>query len=264
MSVHTYLFAVVDGGGNVAPELSAARRLVGRGHAVTVLAEDSIAIDVAASGSAFRRWERAPNRLDRQPANDPSRDWECRYPWQLVDRLLHTLIVGPADRYAHDVSLAIRQTSPDLVLCSMFCAGAMVAAEAAGLPFDVMFSTIYPLPAKGIPPFGTGMRPARTVAGQLRDRALNVLAERMWDSGVPGLNALRNQYGLPPLAHVLDQLRRARRQLVLTSADFDFRGTLPAGARYVGPVLDEPYTDGRGMNQAAVFELGKGVVASTT
>jgi MGT family glycosyltransferase len=27
---------------------------------------------------------------------------------------------------------------------------------------------------------------------------------------------------------------------VLTSSDFDFPGTLPAGARYVGPVLDDP------------------------
>ena len=58
LSTHHYLFALVDGGGNVAPELSAAGRLVGRGHAVTVLAEDSVAVDVRASGAAFRRWER--------------------------------------------------------------------------------------------------------------------------------------------------------------------------------------------------------------
>ena len=49
-------------GGNVPPELSAARRLVERGHAVTVLAEDSVALDVQATGAALRRWVRAPNR----------------------------------------------------------------------------------------------------------------------------------------------------------------------------------------------------------
>jgi hypothetical protein len=54
------------------------------------------------------------------------------------------------------------------------------------------------------------------------------------------LNALRGQYGLPPLARLLDQQRRARRQLVQTSADFDSQGTLPAGTRYVGPVLEDP------------------------
>jgi len=240
VSVHNYLFALVDGGGNVPPELSAARRLVGRGHAVTVLAEDSIAPDVRSSGAVLRRWQRAPNRPDRKPGNDPSRDWECTYPWQLVDRLNETLIVGPAERYAQDVSHAIEATSPDLVVCSMFCVGAMIAAEQAGVPFDVLFTTIYPLPAEGIPPFGIGLRPARTFIGRWRDRTLNALAERLWDRGLRRLNALRSQHGLPPLAHVLDQLRSARRQLVQTSADFDFPGTLPPNARYVGPVLDDP------------------------
>jgi MGT family glycosyltransferase len=240
VSARHYLFAVVDGGGNVPAELSAARCLVGRGHAVTVLAEDSVAADVRSAGAVLRRWERAPNRPDRKPANDPSRDWECKYPWQLVDRLLETIIIGPAERYAEDVAQAIEETSPDLVVCSMFCVGGMIAAERAGVPFDVAFSTIYPLPAKGIPPFGTGVAPARTFIGRWRDRALNVLAERLWNKGVTRLNALRSEYGLPPLVRLLDQLRRARRQLVLTSAAFDFSGTLPANARYVGPVLDDP------------------------
>src|SRR5262245_58795552 len=161
MKSHRYLFAVVDAGGNIPPELSAARRLVGRGHAVTVLAEDSVASDVHASGAVLRRWKRAPNRPDRKPENDPSRDWECKYPWQLADRMLDTLIVGPAERYAHDVNHAIEETAPDLVVCSMFCVGGMIAAEKATVPFDVVFSTIYPLPAKGIPPFGIGLAPAQ-------------------------------------------------------------------------------------------------------
>jgi MGT family glycosyltransferase len=240
VSMHRYLFALVDGGGNVPPELNAARRLLGRGHTVTVLAEDSVAFDVRSSGAVLRRWERAPNRPDRKPANDPSRDWECKYPWQLVDRLMQTLMIGPAERYVDDVRDAIEETSPDLVVCSMFCIGGMVAAEAAGVPFDVMFPMIYPLPATGIPPFGLGLWPARSAVGRWRDRTLNAFVERLWDRGLTGLNALRYQYGLQPLARFLDQTRRARRQLVLTSAQFDFSGTLPEGARYVGPVLDDP------------------------
>jgi len=236
-----YLLALVDGGGNVPPELSAARRLVERGHAVTVLAEDSVAFDVRATGATLRRWVRAPNRPDRRPENDPIRDWECKYPWQFVDRLIKTVFVGPGDDYAHDVRDAIGDLQPSLVMCSMFCLGGMVAAEAAGIPFDVLFPNVYPLPAKGIPPFGIGLRQAHGVIGRLRDRFLNGFIERLWDAkGLAGLNAMRRQHGLPPLAHFLDQLRRARRQLVLTSAAFDFPGTLPTGALYVGPVLDDP------------------------
>ena len=241
MKVHRYLFALVDGGGNVPPELSAVRRLVERGHLVTVLGEDSVAGEIRATGARLRPWVQAPNRRDRRPENDPARDWECRYPWQLVERLVATLFVGPALGYAHDVRDAILDTRPQLVICSMFCVGGMMAAEAAGLPFDVLLPNIYPLPAKGLPPFGIGLHPARGAIGRLRDRALNAYIERLWDSkGLAGLNALRVQHALTPLAHFLDQARRARRQLVLTSADFDFATVLPPGVRYVGPVLDDP------------------------
>ena len=241
MKANSYLFAIVDGGGNIPPELSAVRRLVERGHTLTVLAEDSVAGEVRTTGAQLRRWVHAPNRPDRRPGNDPVRDWECRYPWQLMERLVRTLFVGPAPAYAHDVRDAIADTRPQLLICSMFCLGGMVAAEAAGLPFDVLFPNIYLLPAKGLPPFGIGLHPARGAVGRLRDRALNTIIERLWDSkGLAGLNALRAQHALTPLVHVLDQARRARRQLVLTSAAFDFEAVLPSSVRYVGPVLDDP------------------------
>jgi MGT family glycosyltransferase len=236
-----YLVALVDGGGNVPPELHAVRCLVARGHGVTVLAEDSVEGEVRATGAVIRRWKRAPNRPDRRPEHDPARDWECKYPWQLLERLVATLSVGPAPGYAHDVGDAIAATRPHVAVCSMFCLGAMVAAEAAGLPFVVLFPNIYPLPAEGLPPFGMGLLPARGAVGRLRDRALNAVTERLWDArGLAGLNALRAQHGLLPLVHLLDQIRRARRHVVMTSAHFDFHGRLPAGASYVGPVLDEP------------------------
>jgi MGT family glycosyltransferase len=117
----------------------------------------------------------------------------------------------------------------------------MVAAEAAGIPFVALFANVYPLPADGLPPFGTGLRPARGPVGRYRDRVLNRLTEYLWDaSGLSQLNALRRQYGLAPVSHTLDHLRAARRQLVQTSAEFDFPWTLPANVRYVGPVLDDP------------------------
>jgi MGT family glycosyltransferase len=236
-----YLFALVDAGGNVPPELSAARRLVERALAVTVIADDSVASEVRSTGAEFRRWVRAPNRPDRRPENDPVRDWECKYPWQLVDRLTRTMLVGPAGRYADDVNDAIREDQPTLVICSMFCIGGMVAAEAAGIPFVVLFPNIYPLPARGTSPFGLGLRPPRSRLGRLRDRALNRIIEWQWDShGLAELNALRTRYGLAPTSHVFDQVRRASRQLVMTSPALDFGTTLPDNARYVGPVLDDP------------------------
>ena len=108
----TYLFTLVDGGGTVPPELGTVRRLVERGHRVTVLAEDSMRAEVDATGATFRPWATAPNRPDRTAEHDPYRDWECKTPMQLFKRLLDTQFVGPAPAYAADVARGHRRRAP--------------------------------------------------------------------------------------------------------------------------------------------------------
>ena len=232
MTKLTYLVALVDGGGTVPVELGIIGRLVERGHDVTVLAEDSMADDVQASGATFRRWVEAPNRPDRLPEHDPYRDWECKSPRQLF--------AGPMRRYAADLDAAVAARRPDAVLCAQFAFGAMVAAEAAGIPFDVLMPNVYLLPTEGATPFGLGLRPARGAPGRARDRIVRSMTHRMWDKGLPTLNTLRTERGLEPLDHFMDQPTRARWLWLLTSTDFDFPTRLPANVRYAGPVLDDP------------------------
>jgi hypothetical protein len=62
-----------------------------------------------------------------------------------------------------------------------------------------------------------------------RTGAPSRLFTRQWDKGLVRLNALRTSLGLDPVDHFFDQLRGARRHVVLTSADFDF----PAAVRSV-------------------------------
>jgi UDP:flavonoid glycosyltransferase YjiC (YdhE family) len=128
----------------------------------------------------------------------------------------------------------------------MFALGAMVAAESAGVPYDVLLPNCYLLPAPGMPPFGLGLRPAKGLLGRGRDRLLHAVTGRLWDKGVPGLNALRAAHGLDPIQSFFDQIGRARRVLVLTSEGFDFPARLPDNVRYVGPVLDDPAWASRG------------------
>jgi MGT family glycosyltransferase len=237
---HNYLFALVDGGGTVPPELGVVRRLVDRGHHVTVLAEDTMADEVADTGATFRRWATAPNRPSRQPDDDPYRDWECKNPLQLFDRLLDRQFVGPAPRYAADVDDAIAEHRPDLIVCSMFVPGAMVAAEGAGIPFDMLMPNIYMLPADGLPPMGLGLQPARGVLGRARDRVITAMTERAWAKGLDRMNALRAERRLPALERLWDQAEHARRKLVLTSEAFDFPAEFPENVRYVGAILDDP------------------------
>lgn len=70
-----YLLAIVDRGGNVPPELHVALRLVERGHHVTVLAEDSVADEVRASGgSRDETWGRLDAETDGGVLRDGGRN----------------------------------------------------------------------------------------------------------------------------------------------------------------------------------------------
>jgi MGT family glycosyltransferase len=96
------------------------------------------------------------------------------------------------------------------------------------------------MPAPGLPPFGTGWRPARGPLGRARDAAMARIGRRLWDRGLPAVNEARTGLGLDPLPTLWAQLDRAEQVLVLSSAEFDFPGDLPANVSYVGPRLDDP------------------------
>ncbi|KZM77105.1 glycosyltransferase [Cellulosimicrobium sp. I38E] len=237
----TYLFALTDGGGTVPPEVGAVRRLVERGHRVRVLAEDSMAPEVRATGATLVPWRTAPNRPDRDPAHDPLKDWEASSLLTQARDIGDHVIAGPAPDYARDVLAAVDDERPDLVVTSVFAFGAMIAAQSRGVPFDVLVPNVYALPTPGRTPFGAGLTPARGPLGRLRDRMITGLSTRVFDRYTRDrLNALRADLGLDPLARSWEQMSAARRQLVMTSPAFDLPGPLPANARYVGPVLDDP------------------------
>ncbi len=229
----TFLFALKDAGGTVPPEIGVARRLASRGHRVVVLADDSMEEQAAGAGALFRCW------TDGQTGE--IRDWAMRSPLALARDMFKNMIGGPAPQQARDTVAAIDEVRPDLVLTSFFAFGAMVGAEASGVPFDVLMSNTYPLPAKGMPQVGTGFMPAKGPLGALRDRMNAFGSTKLADRfALAPLNELRADHRLAPVANTWAQVHRARRQLVLTSSDFDFPAQLPANVRYVGPILDDP------------------------
>lgn len=227
-----YLLALTDAGGTVPPELGVARRLRSRGHRVTVLCDASMAAAAERTGADVRTWS---------VAVAPFEDWRLRSPTALARGMAEAMIAGPAAGHARDTAAAVAEVSPDAVVASFVAVGAMIAAEAAGLPYAVLVPNVYSLPAPGLPPFGLGLPPARGAPGRLRDRVLSDASTRMLGRyALEPLDGVRREHGLPPLASVWGQHQRAQRQLVLTAAAFDLPGELPGTARYVGPVLDDP------------------------
>jgi MGT family glycosyltransferase len=78
--------------------------------------------------------------------------------------------------------------------------------------------------------------------GQLRDRALLFAGDALlWRPCLAPLNRARASVGLAPVAHPLDQVRRAHRVLIMTSTWFDFDAPEHRGnVRYVGAELADP------------------------
>jgi MGT family glycosyltransferase len=232
------LMTTWDGAGTTPPQMSVARALVARGHSVRVLADPVLRPEVEAAGAEHLSWNRAPHRATTGFDSHFVRDWEPGPDG--FARMRDNLAVGPAAAYAADVREEITRARPDCLLTEMLLFGPQVAAEAAGVPYVVLNSTINVIPAPGVPPFGQGLMPAVTDADRERDRIAGELGMQAWDAALPALNAARVEQGLEPIDHVLEQGRSAALTLVLTSAAFDFTEGLPPTVKHVGPRLDDP------------------------
>jgi len=240
MTRKRFLFVDWEGGGNLPPALSVARRLVERGHAVRFLGEPCNREEIEATGSDFVSYVHAPHRDNKLPESDFVRDWEALTPFEGFALTRQRLMFGPAYAYARDVLDELATHPADAVAVDFPLFGALVGAESARVPTAVLNTTIYRLPAPGLPPTGLGLLPAAGQFGRVRDLAINAVVSHLFARGLPDLNTARRRLGLTALTHPFQQLERANLFLVLTSPAFDFQARrLPPNVRYVGPQLDE-------------------------
>jgi UDP:flavonoid glycosyltransferase YjiC (YdhE family) len=151
-------------------------------------------------------------------------------------------LMARGDIEGRDLAGAIAETDPDVLLIDTNAYGAAVAAKASGRPWATILPSVLPLPGKGIPAYGLGMRPMGGRAGRLRDRALSLLIERLYARAMlPGLNGLRADAGLRPLRSPLEHLLGPDRLIVLAGDPLEYpRVDLPARVRLVGAQLWDP------------------------
>lgn len=238
---HRYLFVVWDGGGTIPPVLGLARRLVERGHRVTVMADAVVEPEARTAGAAFVPFTSAPNRTGRGKEHDPIQDWKTSSPLAMIGAMRDRLMCGPAPSYARDVAAEIARGGYDAVAAEGMLIGALIAAEGAHLPHAAVWPIFDIRPIAGRPPAGMGLRPATGLPGRLLHRALSSFFLRLMARGLPAVNEARAAAGLTPLdGHPFDQYARADRSLLLTSRHYDFPGPMLPNMRYVGPQLDDP------------------------
>jgi UDP:flavonoid glycosyltransferase YjiC (YdhE family) len=236
---NSFLFVLWAGGGNVPPQLALGRRLAGRGHAVRMLAPAVLRERIETAGVTYEPYRETPEHDESVPEQSLVRDFEQRSPLAAVAAARDNLLAAMARPVAADVLTILERHRVDVVAFDFSLFGALFAAEKAGVPAAMLVHTVYPFPAPGLPPYGTGWMPMSGPAGRVRD-AIGALAfhwiyERPL---LPRFNAVRATLGLPHAASLADLLQRTTRIFVLTTPAFDFPGCLPSHAEYIGPQLE--------------------------
>jgi MGT family glycosyltransferase len=223
--VSRFLLATWDGGGTIPPELGVAAELIARGHEVVVLSDDTVEAEAVAAGATFILWHRAPQARARDVERALIRDWEVKNPLAQVRQVGDLLFFGPASLHASDLSDAIAECSPDVLIVDAFLTGASAGAEHSGLPTAAVAPNVNMLRTPGVPPMGSGLRPLGGRLGRTRDAALYRLTEVLMGTGTH--NDTRRELGLDPVRSLEQSIRRANRVICLTSAAFDFPPSRP-------------------------------------
>lgn len=239
--VRSFLFTTWEGGGNVGPAITAARKLRERGHRVRLMSDRVNQEDAAAAGLGFHAWQTASSRADRTPESCPLRDWEATNPQAGIELVLDGIMFGPALAYARDLAAVLDREPADLVVTSEMLHGVLAACEGRHQRVAILAANLCMYPLDGMPVFGPGLPPPRTAAEAVVHTQIRAGTRAMLDSRLEAMNRARLALDLPPLDSVLKQLDVAARYLLASSRAFDFPvEKLPEQIRYVGPQLDEP------------------------
>jgi MGT family glycosyltransferase len=228
----SYNFLLVSWGtsGNLNPLLTAGRQLRQCGHHVRVMADPAMRDEVLAADFDFVTWRRAPTGR----AADPTDVSDLR------DALRRTL-ADPANDYAADIKDEIGRAATDAVLSIDLLFGAVLGAEAAGVPIALLSPHVSLRPLAGVPPPVSGLAAPKTAQQRAEVDAAAQEWVALFDGFLPSFNDVCARMGVPGLSHVLDVFDRAARVLLAMSRAFDFQADwLPTNLRYVGPLLDQP------------------------
>jgi MGT family glycosyltransferase len=236
-----FLFTTWEGGGNIPPVLTVARKLREQGHRVRLMSDRANQEEAAAAGIGFHAWQTAPNRPDKTPASCPLRDWEAANPQEGISRVLSGIMYGPALEQARDLAAVLDREPADLVVTSDMLPGVLAACEARGQRVAILAANLCLYPLEGMPAFGPGLPPPRTPEEHALHAQIRAGTLAMLNTHLDALNRARLALGSMPVTSVMQQLDAAERYLLATSRAFDFPSEkLPKKIRYLGPQLDEP------------------------
>ncbi|MEX2567853.1 MAG: nucleotide disphospho-sugar-binding domain-containing protein [Cyclobacteriaceae bacterium] len=232
-----FLFLTVDGGGNIPPVLGIAKRLLQRGHEVSVLTEPCLQSPVKSFGFHFIPFKCHFTRENRN--EDICQDWNdspLKKP-----TVFKNIIFGPAKITVKETLEALEQTKADVLVVDCLLFPALIAGEYLNIPRALLFHMPEYLPGKNRPPGVMGLIPGKGKLGKIRDRLLGRIFSKVFNSHLSQINAIRKDLGLEELNDLISMIHQADLRMIQTLKSFDFPlYPAPANVRYTGPVLDDP------------------------
>lgn len=218
--------------GHLFPLVPTLEELRRRGHELSVRTLSSEVERVR--GLGFRAEAIAPEIEARELD-----DWKAKSPPAALMRATQTF----ADRGVHEVDdlrRAVEQERPDFLYVDVNSWGACAAAEASRLPWAMFAPYFQPVQAKGVPPYGLGLAPAKGVLGALRDALLWGVVLFLYGRATPRLNAVRAKAGVSPFRGLGELHSRAPAVINYTAEPFEYARAWPSNFKLVGPGLWEP------------------------
>lgn len=216
--------------GHLYPVVPIVRELSARGH-------QTVLYGLASELDAVRALDLDARALSPDVEAVELDDYRARTTPQMGLRALATF-ARRASPETLDLTRALDEHEPDVLLIDVNCWGASAVAEACGRPWAMYSPFLLMLSSPEAPPFGMGLAPAAGPVGRTRDAILGALNRVGVDRTVlPVLNPLRARHGLRRLAHFEELFAEPRLLLALTAEGFEYpRSDWPANVRFVGPM----------------------------
>jgi MGT family glycosyltransferase len=230
----TFLAYTTPAAGHLFPTVPGLLALRARGHAVHVLAQDEYLGELRALALQAHALDPAIEAIE-------VRDHDAATPAERLAKGL-TFLMERGELQRAELERAIAELKPDALLVDSIAYGGLVAAEASGLPWASLIPSLLPLPGKGIPPYGLGLKPNGSPFGRIRDAVLTKAVIRMYGKAMlPRLNELRTGAGLAPFTNPVQSVLAPDRVIVMTGDPLEYERTdLPAQVRFVGAQLWDP------------------------
>jgi MGT family glycosyltransferase len=201
--------------GHVLPLGALLQELTDRGHQVHLR---TMAAEVARMEHAGLHTEPVDPRIEAIAG----RDWTANSALGVL-KISIDVLCRRAVLEVDDLRAAVDEVRPDALIVDANCWGAMSFAEAAEIPW-LVFSPFSPyLRARGVPPFGPGLRPLPGIVGEIRDASVRPFVRYLFDRPiVPRVNAVRADLGVPAISSVDDLMRRPPLLLAVGGEPFEY------------------------------------------